>query len=141
MRQTDWLPCECGKCFFCLNGLKNGIGHWQKRTRTIFVQHDNSQTLSKDCTKKRVGLKRGSQYCRMCYRKQCNGTEEERARSSLERETACRWSTMGYRHVTSRFVTSVGQRCTTGTVKNRSISPYIVFPLHQNSSITSPTSI
>jgi hypothetical protein len=27
MRQTDWLPCECGKCFFCLNGLKNGIGH------------------------------------------------------------------------------------------------------------------
>ena len=95
MRQTDWLPCECGKCFFCLNGLTNGIGHRKKRTRTIFVQHDNSRTMTTDCTTKRVGLKRGSQHCRMCYRKQCNGTEEERARSKLEKQKACNSSTMG----------------------------------------------
>jgi hypothetical protein len=96
MRQKEFLPCDCKNCFFCLKGLTNGIAHKkQKSTRTIFVQHDNSRTMTKDCTTKRVGLKRGSQFCRMCYRKQCNGTEEERARSMREKQNACKFSTMG----------------------------------------------
>jgi hypothetical protein len=31
----------------------------------------------KGCSDQRVQLNRGSQFCRMCYRKQVNGTEEE----------------------------------------------------------------
>jgi hypothetical protein len=27
MCQADFLPCECKKCFFSINGLTNGIAH------------------------------------------------------------------------------------------------------------------
>ena len=27
MRQVDWVPCACGRCFFCENGLTHGVAH------------------------------------------------------------------------------------------------------------------
>ena len=41
MRQTAWIPCDCKKCFFCLNGFTSGIAHKTKSTVTTFVQNDN----------------------------------------------------------------------------------------------------
>jgi hypothetical protein len=96
MRQKEFLPCDCKNCFFCLKGLTNGIAHKKpKVSKTVFIQHNNSRTVQKGCTDKRVNLGRGSQHCRMCYRKQCNGTEEERARSKKEKMAACSSSRMG----------------------------------------------
>ena len=96
IRQREFIPCDCNNCFFCLKGLTSGIAHKKpKKTITTFVQHDNTRIMTKDCTIKRVNLGRGSQYCRMCYRKQCKGTEDERARSAKEKESACYFSRTG----------------------------------------------
>jgi hypothetical protein len=64
MRQSHLYHCECNKCFFCLNSLTTGLDHKRQKRRTVphFVQHDRKRTMTKDCTTKRVGLKRGSQY-------------------------------------------------------------------------------
>ena len=44
IRQASFLPCDCEKCFFCLNKLTNGIGHLKKRKAvTIFVQHNGTR--------------------------------------------------------------------------------------------------
>jgi hypothetical protein len=61
--QAMFIPCDCNNCFFCLKGLTNGFAHKKRKsTHTIFVEHDNTRTMTKSCTVKRVGLKRGSQY-------------------------------------------------------------------------------
>ena len=26
MRKSDFVPCDCGMCYFCLNGSTDGIG-------------------------------------------------------------------------------------------------------------------
>jgi hypothetical protein len=55
MRSKDWIPCNCGACFFYLNGLTNGITHGNKcKVVTAFVQHDNTRTKQKGCTDKPV---------------------------------------------------------------------------------------
>ena len=78
MRQLPPLPCECNKCFFCLNSLTTGIDHKrQKRTVTHFVQHDRTRTKTVGCTDKRVDLQIGSNYCKQCYRER-PGTREEK---------------------------------------------------------------
>lgn len=40
-----FIPCGCKVSFFCLNSLT-------ERARIIFVQHDNSCTVTKRCTDK-----------------------------------------------------------------------------------------
>ena len=78
MRQLDPLPCECDKCFFCLNSLTSGIDHKHKRkTVTHFVQHDHTRTKTFDCTDKRVDLQIGSSYCKQCYRER-TGTRKQK---------------------------------------------------------------
>jgi hypothetical protein len=87
MRQTGWLPCECGRCFCCLNGLTNWIGHRKKWTRTIFIQHDNTRTMTDNCTTKRVDLDRGCEHCKICLRKiNANPTEEQMTMNGEQRE-------------------------------------------------------
>ena len=27
MRKIDWIPCDCGRCFFCKNGFTRGVQH------------------------------------------------------------------------------------------------------------------
>ena len=78
MRQAAPLPCECDKCFFCLNSLTTGVDHKRKR-RTVmaFVQHDRSRTKTIDCTDERVDLQIGSSYCKQYYRKR-PGTRAEK---------------------------------------------------------------
>ena len=77
MRQAAPLPCECDKCFFCLNSLTTGVNHKSKRrTVTAFVPHDRSRTRTMDCTDKRVDLQIGSSYCKQCYRER-PGTRAE----------------------------------------------------------------
>jgi hypothetical protein len=134
MRQKDFVPCECQVCFFCINGFTNGIGHRKKKTRTIFVQHDNSWTLTKHCTEKRVKLNKGSGYCRMCYRKQVNGTEEERARSRDEKTDLCKWSTMGCPSCDEQICKRCWAEATTGMIRNRCITSLLLLQLLQNRS-------
>jgi hypothetical protein len=84
-RKIDWIPCNCEKCFFCLNGLTNGIAHKKCKVATTFVQHDNTWTVLNGCTDKCVDLKKGGGYCKMCYQKLANGTAKKRALSKNEK--------------------------------------------------------
>jgi hypothetical protein len=140
MRQTDFIPCDCKNCFFCLKGLTTVIAHKkQKKTCTTFVQRDNMRTVQKGCTDKLVGLMRGKSWCRMCYRNQSNGTTEERARR--KRRTIAMGLLWGVCHVMSICVRSVGQRGMTCMLRkqlDRSKIHLLIFLQLEKPSITLP---
>jgi hypothetical protein len=72
MRQDPFVPCDCGKCFFCLNGITIGIGHQSSKKAKVTVEFKCGTCLKTNkCIADRVslGMKLGG-YCRMCYQKQ-----------------------------------------------------------------------
>jgi hypothetical protein len=91
--KSSLLPCECNACFFCKNGLTNGIAHQASaNVATVTVEYKcGTQVTTNECTAERVNLGlKATRYCRMCYRKQ----------SSIEltsevRKWACGTSVMG----------------------------------------------
>ena len=67
--QIAFVPCDCDKCFFFLNGFTNGITHWLKKQAKVTVTYACGTWVRKnECTNERVslGMKSGV-YCRMCY--------------------------------------------------------------------------
>ena len=75
MRQKPLCPCECKFCFFCKEGMTNGIYHAKgaKRCRTTAKRKNNSSRSNKrksdiGCSGLRESFDT-SQYCGMCYRK------------------------------------------------------------------------
>lgn len=75
MRQINFGPCDCDKCFFCIHKITNGIDH-KKKDNIIIEYQCRSRMKTKQCSTERVELKNrkgkliGCQYCKMCYRKQ-----------------------------------------------------------------------
>ena len=68
--QTAFLPCNCKKCFFCMNGFTNGIQHFPSKKAKAVVQYKcGTWVKTIQCTGKQVDLGLGCTYCRMCYRK------------------------------------------------------------------------
>jgi hypothetical protein len=71
-QQAAFVPCNCGKCFFCLNGIANGIVCRPSKRAKVAVEYAcGTHVRTNNCTSDRIslGMKSGS-YCRMCYRKQ-----------------------------------------------------------------------
>jgi hypothetical protein len=97
MHKSDFIPCDCNKCFFCINNLTTGIQHKKRKvTKTVFIQHDNSRTVQKGCTTKRVNLQRGCEYCKMCYRKLGASEDEEiKALNAKAKKKLCKDSRLG----------------------------------------------
>ncbi len=86
------VPCDRGRCFFCVKGLTTRITHWQSKKARVTVEYKcGARVMFRKCTSKRVdlGLKSG-RYCRMCYRKQV--TTELKAQEKVKR---CRTSQLG----------------------------------------------
>ena len=78
MRQTELIPCECKKCFFCLNKLTSDIARQRKHGAVTTVIHqDNKSTKTVGCTDMRVNLDAGCDYCKQCYRER-TGTREQK---------------------------------------------------------------
>ena len=72
MPKGSLVPCNCGRCFFCVKGLTTRITHRQSKKARVTVEYKcGTRVITKKCTDVRVnlGLKSGK-YCRMCYRKQ-----------------------------------------------------------------------
>ncbi len=68
MRQGNFLPCNCGKCFFCLKGITNGMHH--KPQRKVIIHHsDKSKTKTSKCTEQAIKIRDRNFDCKMCYRK------------------------------------------------------------------------
>ena len=96
MRQGALLPCECGKCFFCINGLTGGIVHRHQRPVRTYIHHyDNTHTVTNGCTEVRVNLDRGNQYCRMCYRNMPEYNEDGVKMTVAMKKKACCYSWLG----------------------------------------------
>ena len=55
MRQGEFTPCVCDKCYFCLNGFTTGIAHKRKREATI-VYRCNKRVTTEECNDDRVNL-------------------------------------------------------------------------------------
>jgi hypothetical protein len=92
MPKSSLVPCNCGKCFFCVKGLTSEITHRQSKKARVTVEYKCGTWVTlRKCTGERVnlGLKSG-QYCRMCYRKQVS-TELK----AKERKERCRNSRLG----------------------------------------------
>ena len=70
IRQIDFVPCDCEKCYFWLNRHTTGINHKMKRKKIVTEHKCWMRVTSEDCTEKCVSLKHLSGYCRMYYRKQ-----------------------------------------------------------------------
>jgi hypothetical protein len=94
MRQNPFVPCDCNKCFFCLNGITTGIAHPPTKKAKVTVEYKCGKcVMTNKCTDVRVSLGMvlvSGSYCRMCYRKQLT-TEL----STKERRKTSRTSAMG----------------------------------------------
>jgi hypothetical protein len=67
IRQTAFLPCDCKKCFFCMNGFTNGIQHRPSKKAKVVVQYKcGTRVKTNQCTGEQVDLGLGCTYCRMC---------------------------------------------------------------------------
>ena len=95
MRQSEYVPCDCDKCFFCLNGLTTGIRH-KKNVKVVIEYKSGNRTRTRKCTnypvllKKKNGDPMKSQYCKMCYRLQ-DGEDI----SAKEKKSRCYYSRYG----------------------------------------------
>ena len=57
MRQGEFIPCDCGECFFCINGHTTGIAHKSRKKQKKEVFFANGEVLTTDkCTDVRVKL-------------------------------------------------------------------------------------
>ena len=68
MRQGEFTPYVCDKCYFCLNGFTTGIANKRKRETTI-VYRCKKRVTTDECNDDRVNLQQRGKYCKMCYRK------------------------------------------------------------------------
>jgi hypothetical protein len=62
MRQREFVPCDCGKCFFCLKGITIGIAHPPSKRAKVTVEYKcGTRVTSRKCTGYWVnlGLKSG----------------------------------------------------------------------------------
>ncbi len=119
MRQMAFVPCDCCKCFFCLNNITSGIVHPPSKRAKVTVEYAcRTGGKTNKCTSDRVslGMTSGS-YCRMCYRKQVS-TEL----TASMRKKGARHLQWGVQYAKNQFVKSAGQR---GTISICSI--FLVF--------------
>ena len=70
MQYIDFVPYDCEKCYFCLNGHTTGNDH-KRKMRIFFTGHKSgTRVMSGDCIEQRASLQKTPRYCGMCYRKQ-----------------------------------------------------------------------
>ena len=91
MRQGSLDPCDCNRCYFCINGLTNGIAHGISLKRKVAKKNQKKVV---DCTEERVTCKKEDgtpmkypDYCRMCYRKQAGSTLTKKQKSERCKDT------------------------------------------------------
>jgi hypothetical protein len=59
MRAGGFVPCDCKRCFFCINGHTSGIKHaGDKRRSVVYKCSKRARTVK--CTTVRVNIGKGS---------------------------------------------------------------------------------
>ena len=90
------FPCECTKCYFCLNGFTTGIAHKSKK-RKLVLHLKSGETIQTDkCAERPADIGKGSDYCKMCYRKQLSATHANgKPLNAQEKRMKCKSSRLG----------------------------------------------
>ena len=90
MRTGEFVSSDCDKCYFCINGHTNGIAHAGKKKGVgppVLLRCKCNKRMRVDkCAdvKERVGIQKGSDYCKMCYRQQGKvGTRAEKRKKCI----------------------------------------------------------
>ncbi len=56
MWQDLFVPWDCGKCFFCLNGITTGIAHPPSKKSKVTVEYaSRTWATTNKCTRKELG--------------------------------------------------------------------------------------
>ena len=56
MQEVEFVLCDCEKCYFCLNGHTNGIGHNEKKRKVTVQYKCGKRATTEDCTAIKVSL-------------------------------------------------------------------------------------
>jgi hypothetical protein len=64
VRKASYVPCGCGRCFFCKNGETQGVDH--KRVGHSFKQAPKE---TENCSEERTSLVKRGRPCKSCHRK------------------------------------------------------------------------
>ena len=89
MHTGDFIPCNCKKCYFCLNGHTSGIAHANRKRPPVVGYKCGTRVRTKKCSVVRVDLGKGGSYCRMCYR------NTGKTSSTAEKKRKCKYSRLG----------------------------------------------
>jgi len=91
VRTGEFYPCNCKKCYFCINGHTTGIAHaGKKRAAPTMVQYKCGATMrTKKCTNHRVNIAKSGAYCKMCYRMQDTSLD------LVDKKKKCKTSRLG----------------------------------------------
>ncbi len=54
MRQSTLVPCDCGQCYFCLNGMTSGIHHCNGVV--VYVRSDGKKVRTSGCMDEKVNI-------------------------------------------------------------------------------------
>jgi hypothetical protein len=68
MRQKYFLPCDCKKCYFCINGHTSSACRKRDKEYTVEFKCSKRQRTKK-CTTEGVTIASSGSYCRLCYKK------------------------------------------------------------------------
>ena len=61
IRVGELVPCNCKKCYFCINGYTSGIAH-KKRARVTVEYKCNTRMKTEKCTDHRVNIATSGAY-------------------------------------------------------------------------------
>jgi hypothetical protein len=90
VRRLNYMPCGCGRCFFCHNGKTNGVDHKPVKPNNKTVPRSPKE--KKKCPEQRSSLVDKSIYCKSCF---WRWREENKSWSSGEVTKKCKYSKMG----------------------------------------------
>ena len=71
VRTGEFYPCNCKKCYVCINGHTTGIAHaGKKQSAQKMIYKCGTRAKTHECGTVCINLGKGSKYCKMCYRLQ-----------------------------------------------------------------------
>ena len=60
VRKHDWIPCDCKRCFFCLNKMTCGVTHPNRGVKKQPMSHE------RPACSPRMKIGKSSQHCEIC---------------------------------------------------------------------------
>ena len=87
MRQTEYVPCHCQRCFFCKAGKTTGIAH-----KAHCYNQNHSSPKKGRCSCKRENIVDTARACKLCRH------HKTRMGCSTCRETVCTFCWPTYQH-------------------------------------------